>query len=361
MTGMHHKLVGVHSQIFTWQHLWSEALLALVLAFLVLAAPASAADLRFEDRSLYIRDVTPSATTDYTVAWTYMSPEAVGSVEMLFCIDPIPYHACVTPPGLNASNVNLTEQLGETGFTIQSKTTNRIVLTRVPTMINGFGASYKFDGMVNPSNTNQSFSIRLKSFASTDASGPQIDFGSVKGQVTDAIVIETQVPPMLIFCVAQEVLDNCAGTNDTFFTDMGSLDNQNTLNAQSQMAVGTNASGGFVITANGATMSAGVNTITPNSSPKTSIPGSNQFGINLVENDEPSVGNDPEGIWANAVASPDYSIPNQYKFVSGDVVAYSPNVSLMKKFTVSYVVNSSPMLRAGVYTTTITYIASGQF
>jgi hypothetical protein len=33
----------------------------------------------------------------------------------------------------------------------------------------------------------------------------------------------------------------------------------------------------------------------------------------------------------------------------------------MKKFTVSYVVNSSDNLKAGVYTTTITYIASGRF
>jgi hypothetical protein len=91
------------------------------------------------------------------------------------------------------------------------------------------------------------------------------------------------------------------------------------------------------------------------------MPGTNQFGINLVENTVPAIGGNPEGTWANAIPSADYGIPNKYKFVSGDVVAYSPNVSLMRKFTVSYILNSSKDLRAGVYTTTITLIASGRF
>ena len=33
----------------------------------------------------------------------------------------------------------------------------------------------------------------------------------------------------------------------------------------------------------------------------------------------------------------------------------------MKKFTVSYILNASPDLRAGVYSTTVTFIASGRF
>jgi hypothetical protein len=142
---------------------------------------------------------------------------------------------------------------------------------------------------------------------------------------------------------------------------MGELAADSTLIAYSQMAVGTNATGGFAITANGSSMSAGTKVIDPISTPTPSQQGTNQFGINLVENNDPAVGSDPVGPFANAVASADYGIPNQYKYVSGDVVAYSPNVSLMKKFTVSYIVNSSPSLKAGVYTTTMTYIASGRF
>jgi hypothetical protein len=357
---MQHKLFRFHAFVFNWRHVFTEEIIALALVLFIFIAPASAA-MRFQERSLYMNSTAPGATTSYTVAFRYMSPQAVGSVDMLFCIDPIPYHECVTPPGLNASNAVLSDQTGESNFGILSKSTNHIVLSRAPGPVTTTGSSYKFDNIVNPTDTSQSFSIRLKSLVSTDGTGAQIDFGSVKGQVTDGIEISTQVPPMLIFCLAQEVDYSCGGTDDTFYKDMGTLNSRSTLSAQSQMAVGTNASGGFAITANGTPMSAATNVIDSPSTPTLSTPGKNQFGINLVENNSPSVGKNPEGEWANAIASPNYSIPNMYMYVPGDVVAYSPNVSLMKKFTVSYILNASPSLRAGVYTTTMTFIASGRF
>jgi hypothetical protein len=358
---MHHKLVRFHAHASPWRYIWSEPVVSLILLLLVFAAPAMAST-RFTDRSLNMQSARPGATTSYTVSFRYMTQLPVGSVVMSFCIYPIPYHPCVTPPGLDASNAALSSQSGETGYSILSKTPNHIVLTRLPTMISSPDiSSYRFDNIVNPTDVNQSFSIRLRSHSTPDATGSQIDFGSVKGQVTSDITIETQVPPMLIFCVAGQVEENCNNTNDNNYSDMGQLSAQSTLLAQSQMAVGTNASGGFAITANGNPMSAGTNVIDSPTTPTESKQGSNQFGINLVANNAPTVGSDPEGAWANATPSPDYSIPNKYKYVSGDVVAFSPDVSLMKKFTVSYIVNSSENLRAGVYTTTITYVASGRF
>ena len=358
---MHHRLARFHSHNHPWNYLWAEAALALCLAFALLAAPTSA--LRFQDRSLYMDSTLPGATADYTVKFRYMSPDPVGSVDLLFCVDPIPHHACVTPPGLDVSNASLSQQAGELGFVISNRSTNHIVLTRasVAPAPGGLLSSYTFANIKNPTDSSQSFSIRLRSHSTPDASGTQIDFGSVKGQVTEGVEIATQVPPMLIFCVAEEVSEDCATTNDNNYSDMGELSPSSTLMAQSQMAVGTNASGGFAITANGLPFSAGTSIIDGPMVPTESRQGVNQFGINLVENDLPDVGEDPEGTWANAVVSPDYAIPNRFKYVPGDVVAYSPNVSLMKKYTVSYILNSHKDLRAGVYSTTVTYIASGRF
>ncbi len=361
ISGMNRRVYRAHAAVFRWRQLFTEELVALLLVLLVFIPPVGAST-RFEDRGLFMHSVTPGATTSYTLSMKFMTPAIVGSVDLLFCIDPIPYMPCVTPPGLDASQAVLDSQSGETGFSISQKTGNHIVLSRTPNMIiSGETSEYKFNHIVNPTDTAKSFSIRLRSHASLDATGPQIDFGSVKGQVTRGIVLETQVPPMLIFCLAQEVYDDCAGTNDTYYSDMGVLEPDSTLVAKSQMAVGTNATAGFAITASGNPLAAGINTIDGLSSPSESLPGTNQFGINLVANTEPAIGADPEGIWANAVATADYSQPNKYKFVSGDVVAYSPNVTLMKKFTVSYIVNASPSLHAGVYTTTLNFIASGRF
>lgn len=334
-----------------------------MLAFLVFIVPLSAVPMRFSERSLFMQSTEPGVTTSYTISFEYMTPEPVGSVDMLFCLNPIPYMPCETPPGLDVSGATLTNQSGETGFSIQTKTANHIVLSRNPSPIAGGGvkSSYTFSNIKNSSDQTQSFAIRLKSLASTNGTGPQIDFGSIKGQVASSIVLETQVPPMLIFCAAGEVYENCDGSNENYFTDMGDLSPTSTLTASSEMAVGTNASGGFVIFAVGTAPAAATNVIGSPSVPTESRQGTNQFGLNLVENTAPAIGKNPEGDFANAVAAPGYDQANKYKYVSGDVVAYSPNVSLMKKFTVSYILNASPNLRAGMYATTINFIASGRF
>ncbi len=333
----------------------------MIIGVFLIAIPSAGAT-RFETRGLYMQSSTPGATTSYTVSLGYQTPAPVGSVDMRFCIDPIPYMPCVTPPGLDVSNVQLSNQTGETGFTITTRTTDHLVISRTPTMISSPDVStYTFTGVINPTDTTQPFSIRLASYGTEDASGPQIDFGSVRGTVSRAIQIEAQVPPMLIFCLAQKVDLGCMNTNDTYFTDMGDLSPTSTLTAQSQMAVGTNASGGFVITANGNPPTAGVSVIDGAAVPSQSKPGVNQFGINLVANTLPNVGTDPEGEWVNAVPASDYSSRDMYKYVPGDAVAYSSNVSLMKKFTVSYILNASDSLRPGVYSTTITFVASGRF
>lgn len=357
---MPHQLLRFHVHAFRWRYVWSEEFLALILATFVFVAPVMAAT-RFQERSLLMLTNEPSATTSYTVSFRYVGIEPVGSIDMLFCISPVPYDPCVTPPGLNVSNAVLSGQSGETGFSILSKSTNHIVLTRIPNTPTTPSSSYTLDNIVNPTSTTESFSIRLRSHGTTDASGPHINFGSVKGQVVTGIGLETQIPPMLIFCLAQEVEEGCLGTNDTYYTDMGELEPGSTLVARSQMAVGTNASGGFAITANGLPLSAGTSVIDGPTTPTESKPGTNQFGINLVANNEPAIGSDPEGTFANAIPASGYGIPNKFKYVSGDVIAFSPNVSLMKKFTVSYIANASESLRAGVYSTTITYIASGRF
>ncbi len=343
-----------------WPHMVTE--LCLVCAMVVLfIVPSVSAAMRLQDRSLYMESAVPGATTSYKISFRYMSPASIGSFELLFCDDPIPYMPCVVPQGMNVSNAQLMDELGDAGFTITQKSTNRLLLARSSSQPMGEKSVYTLGGIVNPIATDQAFSIRIKTFTSSDGTGDQVDFGSVRGQVTDDITVESQVPPMLIFCFAQQVENNCTKTNETYYTDMGDLGSGRTLTAQSQMAVGTNATAGFVITANGTTMSAGTNTIPSLSTPSLSVPGSNQFGINLVENSAPSVGKNPEGDWANATAAPDYAQPNKYLFRSGDVVASAPNVSLMKKFTVSYIVNSANDLKAGIYTTTINFIASGRF
>lgn len=357
---MYRRAVSWHGRHQPWHRISLDFVLVVVLAVVLVASPVLA-DMRLQDRSLYINSSAPGETTFYRLSFRYMSPDPVGSVELLFCDDPIPYRPCVKPAGMDVSAATLTLQTGETGFSVASRSANRIVLSRASQAPIDPASAYTFNDMINPTSTEQAFSIRIKTFTSNNASGPQVDFGSVRSQVIDGVEIETQVPPMLIFCLAQQVSDNCTTTDEIYYRDMGELESKSTLTAQSQMAVGTNASSGFSIVAEGEVPSAGTNIINSSTQPTLSQKGTNQFGINLVANSDPYVGSNPEGNWTNAVVAPGYDQPNRYMYRAGDVVAYSPNVSLMRKFTVSYILNSNPKLKAGVYTTTINFIATGRF
>lgn len=359
---MHHRVTRLHGFFFKLRTFFSEELIALLLVVFVFVSPAGAST-RFENRSLFMNSVEPGATTSYKISLDYMTPAAVGSLDLRFCMSPIPYDPCVKPDGLDISQANLGLQTGEVGFSSNVVSDTRIILSRTPAMISapGVSSTYTFNSIKNPANLPQSFSIRLASYSSANATGSQIDFGSVKGDVSGGVTLQTQVPPMLIFCAAEEVDENCLFTNESYYSDLGTLNKDSTLTAQSQFAVGTNATAGFAVTASGGSMAAGTNVIDGMQSPLQSRVGSNQFGINLVENSELNIGHDPEGIWANAQPTPDYAQSNRFKYVSGDVIASSPNVSLIKKFTVSYIINASPNLRAGVYATSINYVASGRF
>lgn len=340
----------------------AEVVLSLLIVVIVTSMPTTAV-VRFQKRSLMVNQTVPGAVATYTLSMEYVTQTSVGSLDMLFCINPIPHEPCVPPPGLDVSGAVLASQEGETGYNISVRTPNHLVLSRTPTVVTGGGerSVYVFENIVNPDYKEHSFSIRLANFASTDATGTVIDLGSVVTQATDSIEIETQVPPMLVFCLAKQVTDDCINVEGGNYTDFGEINPNQTLTAQSQMGVGTNASGGYAITVNGATMASGTNTIDPLVEPTPSMLRTNQFGINLVANSDPLVGQNPDGASINANASPDYAQPNRFKFRDGDVIAGAPNVSLIRRFTVSYIVNASPELKAGVYTTTITYVCSGRF
>jgi hypothetical protein len=345
---------------------FAQVIILLICSFVIFESQASAV-IRFNDRSLYINSAIPGAVTSYKVSLTYNNTAVytttVGSIDMLFCEDPIPYDPCVTPPGLDASHAVLSNQSGETGFGILSESPNEVVLTRNPQAANETPSTYNFTNIINPTDTTHSFSIRLSDYPSTDASGSLINLGSIISEVTNSIEIDTQVPPILIFCVAGQVNKDCSQEYGGNYTDLGDLYSDAPTATSSQMAVATNATNGFVITANGPTIEAGTNIIPALPIQTVSAAGNNQFGINLRANTEPQIGSDIDdsSVAQNAYVMPNYNTPNEYMYKDGDVVAEATGVNLGTVFTVSYIVNDAPNLHAGVYTTTITYICSGRF
>lgn len=84
-----------------------------------------------------------------------------------------------------------------------------------------------------------------------------------------------------------------------------------------------------------------------------SKPGTEQFGINVVANTDPTIGANPaqvpSGEFSFGFATEQYAVPNMFKYVSGDVVARSDSESGRTDYTVSMIINVSNNTPAGHY------------
>ena len=306
-------------------------------------------------------NVATRANVIYELSMGYASTGPIGSVLIEFCIEgPLVGEPCSQPAGFDASAVTLTAQTGATGFTVFSgSTVNEIILTRPPAAISaGTSATYTLSGIQNPSN-NGTLYARVLTFASSDASGPYTDSGGLALAISPAPTIQAQVPPFLLFCLGESITAfDCSSATDPF-SDVGTLGPLVTGAAQSQLVVATNGAGGYSLWVLGGTMTSGNNTL-PAMAGGASQKGVSQFGINLVANTAPIVGQDVVGPGV-ATISPGYDTQNQFRYQSGDTLVTAPTPADFNKFTVSYIVNVANGQPGGVYATTLTYIVLANF
>ena len=84
-----------------------------------------------------------------------------------------------------------------------------------------------------------------------------------------------------------------------------------------------------------------------------SLPGTEQFGINVVKNTIPQVGENPvlqpSGGDGTSLIAAGYNTPNVYKYVNGDTIASSQENNGGADLTISMIVNISNSTPAGQY------------
>jgi hypothetical protein len=335
---------------------FTSFLVASLLLFLFVPQTLSAAQLT--NRSLAVGSSLSSASTTHEFTFDFPSTDDVGSIEFLYCDDPLRTQPCNAPAGLDASGASLASQSGETGFSIQSASTSRIVLSRPSSAASLVSGNYEFGNVTNPS-AEETFYVRIFTYQSEDGTGTADHHGTVVSSTSTGINIETEVPEILNFCVAKSIPVGCNSASGNFLK-LGELKSSTTATATSQMVGGTNADFGYVITVNGQTMTSGNNVIKAMHNKAPSVKGQAQFGINLRANSSPSVGKNPSGPGIATPASA-YNTPNLFRFRDGNVVASSPDETNVKKFTISYIVNVPASQSAGIYNTTITYVCVATF
>lgn len=313
------------------------------------------------ERSLQISSSSAGVTTTYKLSFSIATPATLGSISALFCSnDPIVTDPCTVPAGLDLSGASLTGQSGETGFTISpNSTANQLILSRPPAMSVSQPVSFTLSGVKNPSSEG-SYYVRLQTFSSSDASGAETDHGGIAFAINSNVDISSYVPPYLLFCGGVTISAYNCSTAAGDYVNFGSLSTQAASAGQTQLVAATNASSGYVISYGGTTLTSGNNTIPALTAADVSRPGVSQFGINLSANQDPAVGQVVEGPGAGTVSAA-YAVPNMYRFSPNDVLASAPGASDLNEYTISYLVNISGSQPAGVYVSTLTYVASARF
>ncbi len=314
------------------------------------------------DRRIRVHEPYPGLTSRYEVGFTASSNSQFGTIEIEFCSnDPFPNTTCVPPAGFDISQATLEAQSGETGFTVHGSTSSNVMVLSRPAVGPTYNtANYIFDGVVNPDVGPQSYFIRVTTFSASAGAGVRVDEGGYVFSIHGGVGVTAFVPPYLTFCVAISIPTNecSSGVGNTI--DFGELSPLSTSSGVSQMLAATNGNDGYVINVLGTTMTAGNKTISANLTPTPALPGVNQFGLNLRANAQPPNGQNPSGPGIGQ-AFAGYGSANLFKFVSGDQVAGVYEPSDITKFTSTYIVNIDPLQSGGVYSSTLSFIATAGF
>lgn len=136
-------------------------------------------------------------------------------------------------------------------------------------------------------------------------------------------------------------------------SDLGILSTEKTSTKTMVVRVRSYLSSGYTLQITGAAPKIESHSLKTNGTPTSSKPGTEQFAINAAANTTPNVGAGPVQVPSNqtsfGVVDGNYSVPNIFKYVSGDVIARSNSSSGQTDYTVSMIVNISNSTPSGHY------------
>jgi hypothetical protein len=140
--------------------------------------------------------------------------------------------------------------------------------------------------------------------------------------------------------------------------DLGTLTPNSTKTATASFSVEAYLSHGYSVVNASDPPSNNDYTMKAITTPSLSAVGTEQFGINLVQNTPPNApstfGNNPQYLpdatFSHGQVAADYNQNGYFKYVNGDVVALSTASSSATTYTVSYLFNVSNITPGGTYT-----------
>lgn len=147
--------------------------------------------------------------------------------------------------------------------------------------------------------------------------------------------------------------------------NFGVLDSETTATGTANVQVRTYLASGYNIVIAGSAPKINAHTLSTSAFPGASAPGTEQFGINLVDNSSPNIGDDPEQVpdssFSFGFPNGNYSVADEFMYQDGATVASSNSSSGQTNYTLSFIANISNDTPAGTYTTDLSVVVVSQF
>lgn len=149
--------------------------------------------------------------------------------------------------------------------------------------------------------------------------------------------------------------------------DLGVLNTSTTSAASANFSVINYLSSGYIVRVHGnpPTNSSGGHTLDPMDGAGGSVPGVEQFGINLVSNSTPGIGANPVQIpddtFSFGTPTTAYNQEDTFKYEDGDIIASSNTETGQTNYTMSVIANVATSTPGGRYQTTLVIQAIATF
>lgn len=392
-------ILRTHSQGAVWFVIALYALTIIALPLLRMQNVSAAGQV--SERSITMSTSAASATgVTYSVSFKAATSTSTAAVLVDFCSSsPIIGDACGAPAGLDLNVTAAT--LANVSANMISPVEDIVTFAASPGTLlfsfTGFSPSvgdvmsFDITGVDNPSTTNTSFYARVVTYdsltdaqgytaANPDVVGAHIDDGGIALSTANQITITAKVQERLTFCVFTNSPANCAAATGSAIAlgdDNGILDYSAAhANSNAGFIASTNATNGVDIYMKGTTLTSGANTITAVSPAVNSAIGTEQFGM-CADTDGagafsidaayvPTTG-DCGAIATSSTATPYTGLEEFFldttatASASGDLLASSAGASQPTEGTLAFLGNIDLVTEAGIYTSTMTFIATGTF
>lgn len=353
-----------------------------------------------------IGSVTDGQNVTYQASFNIATTGNVGGVVIDFCsTTPIIGDTCNVPTGFTLASASLNAQTGLSGFTESAAPNNDtntfIVINATPQSMTATNAvTITITGVTNPT-TLGSFYARIITYntqANAEAYSPTasgggtgtVDAGGVALSTAEQITVTSKVQERLTFCVYADTADaeygnnDCTskqGTNVILGDTNGVLDpNGPYVSTATRYSITTNAGGGATIKIKGATLTSGGNTITAIGATATSsTTAAEQFGFCTYQqagsgltpaapyNDATcdaqtshTAGTGTPGGAGTATFAYDTNGTDGTTSTYGDTIA-TKTAGNFSTGELAFIGNISNTTEAGIYTTTLTFIATGTY